>query len=52
MTNKDKNASKPPNTFTLRPTTEQREEARRQEKARRVTNDDNVNALIPPTMMW
>jgi hypothetical protein len=32
--------------------TEQREEAQRQEKARRVTNDDDVNALIPPTTMW
>ncbi len=52
MTNKDNKASKPPNTFTSRPTTEQREEAQQQEKARRVMNDDNVNAPIPPTTMW
>jgi hypothetical protein len=32
--------------------TEQREEARRQEKAWHVTNNDNVDALIPPTTMW
>jgi hypothetical protein len=29
---------------------EQREEVQRQEKARRVRNDDNNNALRPPTM--
>ncbi len=38
--------------FTLRPTTEQREEARRQEKARRMTNDNNVDVLIPLTTLW
>jgi hypothetical protein len=52
MTNKDDDASKPPNTLTSRPMTEQREEARRQEKAQRVTNNDDVDALIPPTTMW
>jgi hypothetical protein len=52
MTNKDNNASKLPNTLTSRPTMEQREEARRQEKARRVTNDNDIDALIPPMMMW
>jgi hypothetical protein len=52
MANKDDDASKLPNTFTSRPTTEQREEVQRQEKARRVMNNDNINALIPPTMMW
>ena len=52
MANKDDDASKLPNTFTSRPTTEQREEARRQEKARRVTNDEDVDASIPPPTMW
>jgi hypothetical protein len=52
MTKKDDDVFKPPNTFTSIPMTEQREEARRQEKARRMTNDNNVNALIPPTTMW
>jgi hypothetical protein len=51
MTNKDNNASKPPTMLTLRPTMEQREEARRREKARRVTNNDDNNASIPPMMM-
>jgi hypothetical protein len=52
MTNKDDDASKLPNTFMSRPTTEQREEAQQQEKAWRVTNDDDVNASIPPRTMW
>ncbi len=52
MTNKDNDASKPPNTLTLRPKMEQREEVRRQEKAQHVTNDDDVNVSIPLTTMW
>jgi hypothetical protein len=31
---------------------EQREKAQQQEKAQRVTNNDDVDALIPPTTMW
>ncbi len=52
MTNKDDDASKLPNTFTSRPMTEQQEKAWRQEKVRRVTNNDDIDALIPPTTMW
>ena len=52
MTNKVEDVSKLPNTFTSRPTMEQREEVQRQEKARRVTNDNNVDASIPLTTMW
>ncbi len=48
--NNDNDVSKPPTTLTLRPTMEQQEEARQLEKARRMTNDSDNNALIPTTM--
>jgi hypothetical protein len=51
MTNNDNDASKPPTMLMSRPSTEQREKARRWEKARRVTNGNDEDASRPPTMM-